>query len=117
MEEFFMNLHFTNIIWQIATPLLFSLIDIITGYIQAVINKNVESKKMREGLLHKFLLVLIIFIGFIIQFAFNVNYISVCICLYICVMEMTSILENLQKAGIELKIANFLKGDEKNETK
>lgn len=117
MEEFFMNLEFKNIIWQIVTPLIFSLFDIITGYVQAFINKNVDSKKMREGLLHKFLLLTIIFIGFIIQFAFGIKHISVGICLYICLMELTSILENLKKAGIELKITNFLKGDDNNESK
>lgn len=117
MEEFFMNLQFSNIIWQIVTPLIFSLADIITGYIQAVINKNVDSQVMREGLLHKMLLIVILILSFIMQFAFGLKFISVGVCLYICLMETTSILENLKKAGIELKITDFLKGDEKNETK
>lgn len=117
MEEFFMNLQFSNIIWQIVTPLIFSLADIITGYIQAVINKNVDSQVMREGLLHKMLLIVILILAFIMQFAFNLSFISIVVCLYICLMETTSILENLKKAGVELKIADFLKGSEKNETK
>lgn len=117
MEEFFMNLQFSNIIWQIVTPLIFSLTDIITGYIQAVINKNVDSQVMREGLLHKMLLIVILILSFIMQFAFGIKLISVGVCLYICLMETTSILENLQKAGIELKITDFLKGSEKDETK
>lgn len=117
MEEFFMNLQFTNIIWQIVTPLVFSLADIITGYIQAVINKDVQSQVMREGLLHKMLLIVILILSFIMQFAFGLKCISIVVCLYICLMETTSILENLQKAGIEIKIINFLKGSEKDETK
>ena len=117
MEQFFNNLQFSNIIWQIITPLIFSVADIVTGYIQAVINKNVDSKVMREGLLHKILLIVIMILSFIMQFAFGVKFISVCVCLYICLMETTSILENLQKAGIELKITDFLKGSEKDETK
>ena len=113
MEEFFMNLQFSNIIWQIVTPLIFSLADIISGYIQAVINKNVYSQVMREGLLHKMLLLVVLILSFIMQFAFNLNFISIAVCLYICIMETTSILENLQKAGIELKITDFLKGSDK----
>lgn len=117
MEEFFNNLEFRNIIWQIITPLIFSVADIVTGYIQAIINKNVDSKVMREGLLHKILLIVIMILSFIMQFAFGVKFISVGVCIYICLMETTSILENLQKAGIELKIIDFLKGSEKDETK
>lgn len=114
MQEFFTNLQFSNIIWQIITPLIFSVADIVTGYIQAVINKNVDSKVMREGLLHKILLIVIMILSFIMQFSFGVKFISVGVCLYICLMETISILENLQKAGIELKIIDFLKGSEKN---
>lgn len=117
MEEFFMNLQFSNIIWQIVTPLIFSLADIITGYIQAIINKNVDSQVMREGLLHKMLLLVVLMLSFIMQFAFNLSFISIVVCLYICIMETTSILENLKKAGIELKIIDFLKGSDKNEVK
>lgn len=113
MEEFFMNLQFSNIIWQIVTPLIFSLADIITGYIQAIINKNVDSQVMREGLLHKMLLLVVLILSFIMQFAFNLSFISIVVCLYICIMETTSILENLKKAGIELKITDFLKGSDK----
>ena len=117
MQEFFSTLQFSNIIWQIITPLIFSFADIITGYIQAVINKNVDSQVMREGLLHKMLLIVVLILSFIMQFAFGLTFISVSVCLYICLMETTSILENLQKAGIDLKIIDFLKGSEKDETK
>jgi len=104
------NLNFTNVAWQIATPLLFSLFDIITGYLQARINNDIKSEIMREGLIHKFLLIIIILIGFILQYSFGINGISVVICVYICVMEITSIFENLQKAGINLKIFEIFLG-------
>ena len=104
------NLSFTNVAWQIATPLLFSLFDIITGYLQARINNDVKSQVMREGLIHKFLLIIIILIGFILQYSFGINGISVVICVYICIMEITSISENLQKAGINLKIFEIFLG-------
>ena len=112
-QEFFQTLQFSNVIWQIITPLLFNLADIITGYIQAIINKNVDSTVMRVGLLHKMLLIIIMLLAFVMQFAFALKAISITVCLYICLMETVSILENLKRAGIDFKISDFLKGGKK----
>lgn len=104
------KLNFSSIVWQIVTPLIFSLADIITGYIQAFINKNVDSQKMRTGLLHKILVILVIVLSFIIQFAFNINYIASVVSIYVVLMEIVSILENLKKAGVDIgKLGNILK--------
>lgn len=109
MEELLNSVNFSTIVWQIATPFIFILVDIISGYVQALINKNVDSKIMREGLLHKFLLTLVIILGYVIQFAFNLGFVAQTITIYICIMELTSILENLQKAGVDLKaLGNIL---------
>ena len=114
MEELLNNVNFSTMAWQIATPFIFIAIDVISGYVQALINKCVESKKMREGLLHKFLLTLVILLGYVIQFAFNLGFVAQSITIYICVMELMSILENLKKAGVDLKgLGNILK--DKNE--
>nr|DAZ10844.1 MAG TPA: holin [Caudoviricetes sp.] len=112
MEEIIKTLSFSSIAWQVITPLVFSGLDILTGYIQAVINKNVDSKIMREGLLHKCLLIVAIVIGYIVEYAFNLSAVSSVITVYICVMELMSILENIKKAGIDLKILDFLKNKE-----
>lgn len=115
MEEIIKNLAFSNIIWQIITPLIFSGCDILTGYIQAVINKNVDSKVMREGLLHKCLLIVAIVIGYVVEYAFGLKAVAQVITVYICLMEVMSILENLKKAGLDLgKLGNILK-DKKEE--
>lgn len=104
------KLNFSSIVWQIVTPLIFSLADIITGYIQAFINKNVDSQKMRTGLLHKILVILVIVLSFIIQFAFNINYIASVVSIYVVLMEIVSILENLKRAGVDIgKLGNILK--------
>lgn len=112
MEEIIKTLSFSSIAWQVIAPLVFSGLDILTGYIQAVINKNVDSKIMREGLLHKCLLIVAIVIGYIVEYAFNLSAVSSVITVYICVMELMSILENIKKAGIDLKILDFLKNKE-----
>lgn len=118
METIVQEIHFTNVIWQIITPLIFSLFDIITGYLQARINNEVKSSIMRQGLIHKFLLILVIILGFIIQYGMGISGISIVICVYICLMEITSIAENLKKAGLDLKFFEiFLGKEDKNETK
>lgn len=101
---------FSNIAWQIMTPLLFSMIDILSGLIQAIINKSVDSQKMRVGLLHKTLLILIILMGFTLDFTFNINFVSKSICIFVIAMEIISITENMKKAGLNIgKITNILK--------
>lgn len=112
MEELVHTLSFSNIIWQVITPLIFSGLDILTGYIQAVINKNVDSKVMREGLLHKCLLIVAIVIGYVVEYAFGLSAVSGVITIYICVMELMSIAENVKKAGVDLKIFEILKNKE-----
>ena len=113
MEQLLQTLTFSNIVWQVITPLIFSGLDILTGYIQAVVNKNVDSKIMREGLLHKCLLIVAIVIGYVVEYAFGLKTVSSVITIYICVMELMSILENLKKAGVDLKaFGDILKNKE-----
>lgn len=103
ISQVIQNLNFTNLLWQVVVTLCFILSDVIVGFISAVIQKNVDSQKMREGLLRKILLIIIIALSFIIQYGFNITLISKVVCIYIIIMEIISILENLKKAGIDLK--------------
>ena len=102
IQEILNTLNFSSITWQLLTPVIFSLADVITGFIQAVINKNVDSQIMRTGLLHKVLITMIIFLSFVIDITFSLDFVSKIVCAYVIVMELTSILENLKKAGIEV---------------
>ena len=113
MENLVQTLTFSSILWQVLRPLIFSGLDILTGYIQAVINKNVDSKVMREGLLHKCLLIIAIVIGYVVEFAFGISAVAQAITVYICIMEVMPILENLKKAGLDLgKLGEILKNKE-----
>ena len=72
---------------------------------------------MREGLLRKILLILIVILSFIFQYAFNIPAISKVVCIYLIIMEIISILENLKKAGIDLgKLGELLKVKREEET-
>lgn len=107
------SLNFSNYFFQIFTPILFSIFDIISGYIQAIINKEVDSQVMREGLLHKILLIIIIIISCVIDITFKLPAVPKVVSIYIIIMELTSILENLDKSGLNIgKISNILKRKE-----
>lgn len=116
IEQIINSLNFTTIFWQAGATLIFMVADIITGLIQAVINKNLDSQKMREGILRKALLILVVILSFISQYAFNIPAISKVVCIYIIVMEVISIFENLKKAGVDLgKLGEILKIKSDNE--
>ncbi len=88
--------------------LIFIAFDILFGLIQALANRNFESKIMRQGLFHK--------LGEILAYAFGVMCDSAlplvdimipfslagAITIYIVVMEIGSILENISKISPEL---------------
>ena len=110
LNQIISNLNFSSVFWQIIASLIFMVGDYVSGFIQAVINNNVDSKIMREGLFRKILLVLVILLSFIFQYAFNIPLISKVVCIYIIIMEIVSILENLKKAGVDLgKLGELLK--------
>lgn len=110
LQYFIEHLNFANTFWQIGTTLIFMLCDIISGVVSAVILHNLDSQKMREGLLRKVLLILIVLLSFIIGGAFKLSFISKAVCIYIIIMESISILENVKKAGIDLgKLGELLK--------
>ena len=110
LQYFIEHLNFANTFWQIGTTLFFMLGDIISGVVSAVITKDIDSQKMREGLLRKVLLILIVLLAFVVGGAFKITFVSKAVCIYIIVMETVSILENVKKAGIDLgKLGEILK--------
>ena len=93
----------------------FMVLDIITGFAGAVINKCVDSKKMKAGLWHKcgFLLAIIFGIlcewvsGFV-DLGFSLP-VQTAVCVFIICIEIVSNLENLCKISPELAASNFVK--------
>ena len=82
-------------------PLVFSLLDIATGVVGAIVQKNLSSTKMREGLLHKLGFILALAVASALQVAsvyidlgFEIPALSA-VAIYIIVVECVSILENL----------------------
>lgn len=110
LSQLMESLDFSSKIWIILTPLIMMLLDIITGYVQALINKEVKSYIMRIGILHKICLIVVMVISHLLDYAFNFHTIAKVVSIYLVVMEITSIFENLKKAGVDLgKLLDFFK--------
>lgn len=92
---------FTHRYWIILLPLILIGADIITGWIQASVNGTWDSTKMRKGLYRKTGELLIILIAYAVQEAVTLSIdITACISAYVIIMELLSIIENLDQAGI-----------------
>lgn len=96
----------------------FTVIDFITGIVKAIKNKEFCSTVMREGLFHKFGLVIVVVLGTLIDFAqgymdlgFTIP-IATPICIYVSLMEIGSVIENLYAINTKIipeKIQEFFK--------
>lgn len=92
---------FTHRYWVILLPLILIGADIIAGWIQATINGTWDSTKMRKGLYRKSGELLTILIAYAIQEAVTLPIdVTVYISAYVIIMELLSIVENLDQAGI-----------------
>ena len=93
---------------------LLVLIDYITGVVNAIMHGELSSEKMRQGLGHKFAYLAIICVALIVEY--GSGYINLGIelpvfmpvCAGICLIEITSIMENCAKINPELSKSNIL---------
>lgn len=102
MENILENLHFTNQWFEFILPLMMVILDIVTGFINAWINKSVSSSVMREGLGHKAGELAYILLGFLANIAFGLHSVFLLAVFYVCFMELVSILENCAKLGVPM---------------
>ena len=91
-----------NYIWFILLPLILEVLDVITGYLNAWINDDIQSKKMREGLGKKVGELVYCSVALLINILFNIPSISYFITGYICFMEIMSLAENCDKLGVPM---------------
>lgn len=93
---------------------LLALIDYVTGVVNAIMHSELSSEKMRRGLGHKFAYLAIICVALIVEY--GSGYINLGIklplfmpvCAGICLIEVTSIMENCTKINPELSKSNIL---------
>jgi toxin secretion/phage lysis holin len=102
--------------WGIILACVMMCADVLVGFIGAVIQKKISSTKMREGILHKILMLILIFLCLTIEIAsshmFKLPYdIPTCevTCGYTVVMELASIIENISNAYPEFAKSGLAK--------
>ena len=96
------TVHFANVGWAIATPLILIIIDILTGIIIAWKNNDFKSAKMRAGLSKKFGELVYVLVGILTKFALGTEMILYFVVGYICLMEGSSLAENCDKLGVKM---------------
>ena len=100
--------------WCAISVLFFITTDYVTGIVKAIMQHDLNSRKMREGLGHKFTYItLALTAWFIDTVSLHVD-LGLPVSLYICTIsgialtEITSILENITAINPELKNAPFM---------
>lgn len=104
-----------QMMWAIIACLVMMVFDIITGFMAAWKNKDIQSTKMREGLFHKATLILLIILAWLCElFVMHVPDLGITIplvipaCVIIFAMELVSITENAAEINPELKDSKLL---------
>lgn len=101
-------------VWCIIAATFFIITDYVTGVAKAIMQNNLSSKKMREGLGHKFAyFILILTAWFIDEVNLHIDLglpVTAFVCTVggICLIELTSILENVTAINPELVDAPFM---------
>ena len=102
--------------WGIALACVMMVADVVVGFIVAIINEELSSTKMRKGLLHKALMLILIFVCLAIEIGIShtaaLPYdVPTCevVCGYIVIMELISVLENIANGYPELKDSALFK--------
>lgn len=100
--------------WCAIAILFFISADYITGMIKAIMQGNLSSKRMREGLGHKLAYLMLALTSWFIDtlnmhlsLGFPVD-VFTCIVSGVCLIELTSIIENITAINPELGNAPFM---------
>lgn len=102
--------------WSIIMACVMMLADIITGFTGAVVKHDISSTKMRDGIGHKIMILVLIAVAYVLGVGLgHVSSINAeipsteVVCWYVVVMEIASILENISKAWPEFSGTSLFK--------
>ena len=99
---------FRNELWTVLIPIILMGVDIITGLTNAWVKGEIKSSILRKGLSKKIGETVILVLGEVFLFGMSLpGAIMDGISIYIILMELISICENLVKLGVP--IPNFIK--------
>ena len=100
--------------WALIAVLFFVVTDYVTGIVKAIMAGNLSSSKMRAGLGHKFAYLILILVAYMIDTVSVHVDLGLPVHVYlvtvggICLIELTSILENITEINPELKDMPFM---------
>ena len=97
------NVSYASVQWLFLLPIIGIAVDIVTGWIQASVNGTWDSTKMRKGLYRKGGEILIVIFAYLVEQgipALKELHIARFISLYVVLMEILSVIENLDQAGV-----------------
>lgn len=102
--------------WSIIMACVMMLADIITGFTSAAVRHDISSTKMRDGIGHKTMILVLIAVAYVLGVGLgHVSGINAeipsteVVCWYVVVMEIASILENISKAWPEFSETSLFK--------
>lgn len=99
--DFLNKITFTHRYWVIVLPLVMMAADVITGWIQASINGTWDSTKMRKGLFRKSGEIMVLLLAYVVHMAIALPVdVPAFFSIYIIIMEVLSVAENLDQAGL-----------------
>lgn len=102
------TLNFRDDIWVMLVPVCLMVIDFVTGFLNAWAKNRIKSYIMRQGLVKKAGEVVILLVGELLTIGINLpSYVMNFFSIYIILMELISICENLDKMGVP--IPKFIK--------
>lgn len=97
------NVSYANVYWLFLLPAIGIAVDIVTGWIQASVNGTWDSTKMRKGLYRKGGEILIVIFAYLMEQgipSLKELHVARFISLYVVLMEILSVIENLDQAGV-----------------
>lgn len=99
--DFLNKITFTHRYWVIILPLIMMAADVITGWIQASVNGTWDSTKMRKGLFRKSGEIMVLLLAYVVHMAIALPVdVPAFFSIYIIIMEVLSVAENLDQAGL-----------------
>lgn len=96
-------------------PLVFNVLDIITGFTAAVANEKVSSSEMREGLFHKLGFIFALVLAAMLQYTSGILDLGVevptlpLVAVFVILTEAVSILENIAEINPALQSNAFFR--------
>lgn len=99
------QIHFTNAVWEFLLPAIAAGADVLTGLLQAGINNCYNSSVMRKGLYRKLGELTCVVLAYVGSIAITLPVdITAFVSIYIVIMEIISVLENLSAAGVPFPV-------------